>query len=132
MGITKKELTKIVQEEYQLELNKRVLKRKINEVSNKINSLNEEVVSTENKGTTIDGYKLSNDGDNIIVYVSGYEPVKIDGDKFIDMYERKVSKKFPSIMTNSEILMSFKNTDQDISDHLKNYIENAKTLKPVG
>ena len=129
MGITKKELTKIVQEEYQLELNKRVLRRKINEVSNKLNSLNEEVGATT---PIIDDYELSEDGSNINAYVSGYAPVLIDGDKFISMYEQKVSKKFPSIMTNNEILMSFKNTDQDISDYLKTYIDKFETLKPVG
>jgi len=122
MKITKKELAKIVQEEFGLEKNKRLKKRGV---------IKESFLGTDNSGLTVDSYDLSNDGNDIIVQLNNYEPVRVDGERFIDSYEKDVEKKFPSIMTSNEILMSFKNTKKDISEYLKSYIKQYLKLKPT-
>lgn len=73
-------------------------------------------------------YEFTNGNSDITVYFQGFDPVVVDGDNFVDMYEQKVGKKFPAIMAVDEVLMSFKNTKQDISEYLIDYVDNYLSL----
>ena len=150
MKINKKELSKIIKEEFQLELKKRNLKKRLNEVSQRLSILNEEFNAPDFSGydsnlpigiqdpalesdLEIDKYEFVNNNSDVEVSLKGYLPITIDGDSIVSMYELKAGKSFPSIMSVDEILTSFKNTNHDISEIILEFIEdNDIELEPYG
>lgn len=75
-----------------------------------------------NDDLEIESYDLINGDSEIEVYIKGYNPITIDGDKFVDFYEKQTQEPFPSFMSYNDVLKTFRSTNYDITDLLLDFI----------
>ena len=128
MNFSKKEIEDLVREELIIEIKRRSLLNRLNEINNKLVEYDSNLPTgipdpgESEPDPIIHKYSI-NSRDGINVQFSNYEPILIDIDSFVDFYETSMDREFPGSMSNEEAFKAIMiENDHNIAKFIDKYV----------